>query len=206
MLATCVHRDWPVDTYLEPSHPLQQQLRMWFSEFVGSPIAHEAVDGCGSPAWAVSLTALAGGYRSAVLAPASSAAGAVAAAMREHPEFVGGSASEVTGIMRAVPGVLCKDGAEAVYAAALPDGRAVALKISDGGFRAGQVVLVAALKALGAETPAAGGTPAGTEALDRFGAIPVLGHGRPVGHIRPLDPLSARTTRSARTTEETPQP
>jgi L-asparaginase II len=115
-----------------------------------------------------------------------------------------------------VPGVLCKDGAEAVYAAALPDGRAVALKISDGGFRAGQVVLVAALKALGADTPAAGEATVDPDALDRdaldrdaldrLGTIPVLGHGRPVGHIRPLDPLSARTTRSARTTEETPQP
>ena len=38
--------------------------------------------------------------------------------------------------MRAVPGLVAKDGAEGVYVAALPDGRAVALKIADGGERA----------------------------------------------------------------------
>ena len=104
--------------------------------------------------------------------------------MRAHPEYVGGEESEVTALMRAVPGLLVKDGAEGVYAAALADGRAVAVKVADGGFRAGQVVLVAALRALGAaSTP---GADAG--ALARWGTVPVLGHGEPVGRIRPLVP------------------
>ena len=77
--------------------------------------------------------------------------------MRAHPEYVGGERSEVTGLMRAVPGLLVKDGAEGVYAAALPDGRAVAVKVADGGFRAGQAVLVAALRALGATSGRRGG-------------------------------------------------
>ena len=102
--------------------------------------------------------------------------------MRAHPEMVCGERSEVTGLMRAVPGLLVKDGAESVYAAALPDGRAVALKIADGGFRAGQVVLVAALRRLGVEDVPG----ADLAALDRWGNVPVLGHGEPVGRIRPL--------------------
>ena len=106
--------------------------------------------------------------------------------MRAHPEFVGGDASEVTGLMRAVPGLLVKDGAESVYAAALADGRAVAVKISDGGFRAGQVVLVAALQQLGAA--AEPGVDA--IALRRLGRVDVLGHGQPVGAIRALPLLS----------------
>ncbi len=48
---------------------------------------------------------------------------------------------------------MAKDGAEAVYAAALPDGRAVALKIEDGGQRARPPVMAAALRALGVDEP-----------------------------------------------------
>jgi L-asparaginase II len=108
----------------------------------------------------------------------------VADAMRAYPAYVCGEQSEVTGLMRAVPGLLLKDGAESVYAAALPDGRAVAVKVSDGGFRAGQVVLVAALRQLGVASEP--GVDA--EALERWGTVPVLGHGHPVGRIRPLVP------------------
>ena len=44
-----------------------------------------------------------------------------------------------------IPGLMAKDGAEGVFAAALPDGRAVAVKIADGGYRAAPPVLVDAL-------------------------------------------------------------
>jgi L-asparaginase II len=180
MLATCADRGWSTADYLEPDHPLQRELRAALEGMTGVRVTHEAVDGCGAPAWAIPLTALARAYRDAVLAPETSALGAVAGAMRAHPEYVCGEESEVTGLMRAVPGLLVKDGAEAVYAAALPDGRAVAVKIADGGFRAGQAVLVAALMAL----DAAAEPGADADALHRWGMVPVLGHGEPVGAVR----------------------
>jgi L-asparaginase II len=193
MLATCVNAGWDPATYLEPDQPLQQSLAAHLETCTGERVAHTAVDGCGAPAWAIPLTALAGAYRNAVIerrfgdylpddATTAGPLREVADAMRAHPEMVCGERSEVTGLMRSVPGLLVKDGAESVYAAALPDGRAVALKIADGGFRAGQVVLVAALRRLGVE-----GVPgADLAALDRWGSVPVLGHGEPVGRIRPL--------------------
>ena len=46
--------------------------------------------------------------------------------MTEHPEMVGGERRDVTALMRHVPGLMAKDGADGVFAAALPDGRAVA--------------------------------------------------------------------------------
>jgi L-asparaginase II len=182
MLATCVLRGWDTASYLEPEHPLQVELRSRLETLTGAPVAHTAVDGCGAPAWAISLTGLARAYRAAVLAPPGSDARAVADAMRAHPEYVCGEQSEVTGLMRAVPGLLVKDGAESVYAAALPDGRAVAVKVADGGFRAGQAVLVAALRELGA------GDEPGVDAsaFGAWGTVPVLGHGTPVGAVRPL--------------------
>ena len=75
---------------------------------------------------------------------------------------------------------IAKDGAEAVFAAALADGRAVALKIADGGQRARPVVMAEALRRDGVPTDA-GVDAAG---LDDTGRVPVLGAGEPVGEIR----------------------
>lgn len=184
MLATSVHQGWDVDSYRDPQSALQTALRDFVETTVGAPVVHTAVDGCGAPASAIPLRALARVYRAGVLAEPGSELGDVADAMRAHPEYVGGERSEVTGLMRAVPGLLVKDGAEGVYAAAMPGGRAVAVKVADGGYRAGQAVLVAALRALGAASE-----PGVDEReLDRLGSLPVLGHGDPVGRIRPLLP------------------
>ncbi|MDQ3096234.1 MAG: asparaginase, partial [Actinomycetota bacterium] len=60
-------------------------------------------------------------------------------------------------------------------------GRAVALKIDDGGGRACPVVMVEALRRLGVDSES--GVDA--EALYRIGEVAVLGGGRPVGELRP---------------------
>jgi L-asparaginase II len=80
--------------------------------------------------------------------------------------------------MRAVPGLMAKDGADGVYAAALPDGRAVAVKIADGGDRARPPVMIAALRALGVDVAVA--APLLEERI--------LGHGQPVGVVRAVRP------------------
>jgi L-asparaginase II len=93
--------------------------------------------------------------------------------MTSFPEMVGGDQRDVTVLMRAVPGLMAKDGADGVFAAALPDGRAVALKVADGGDRARPPVMVAALRALGVDVQAVGAL-----------SSPVLGHGARVGEVR----------------------
>ena len=94
--------------------------------------------------------------------------------MRAHPEYVCGEQSEVTGLMRAVPGLLLKDGAESVYArrpAGWP-GRGGEDRPTAGSGPA-RPVLVAALAALGAASE-----PASTRRRWSGGAtVPVLGHG-----------------------------
>ena len=72
--------------------------------------------------------------------------------MRQHPEMVAGEDRDVTALMRLVPGLLAKDGFEGVQLVGLPDGRAVAVKISDGGDRARMPVTVRVLAALGVDT------------------------------------------------------
>ena len=76
--------------------------------------------------------------------------------MRVHPVLVDGTGRFTTAVLAGVPGVLAKNGAEGVYAAALPDGSAFALKIDDGASRAAEVLAAGLLAHLGApgELPA----------------------------------------------------
>ncbi|MDP9220687.1 MAG: asparaginase, partial [Actinomycetota bacterium] len=185
MLATCVARGWDIASYLETSHPLQQGIAETTAELAGERVAATGVDGCGAPVLGISLTALASAFARIATAPADTPESLVAQANRSFPEYVGGTGRDVTKLISGVPGLIAKDGAEGVYAAALPDGRAVALKIADGAERARRPVLAAALQRLGVDAAVL------DELLDE--AV-VLGHGVPVGRIEPLD-LSAYTSR-----------
>lgn len=174
MLTTCVEAGWPTDGYLEPGHPLQQALATAVAELTGGPVAATAVDGCGAPLFAVTLRGLARAFARLVTAEPATPERLVADAMRAHPHLVGGTGREATDLLAGVPGLLTKDGAEGVFAAALPDGSAVALKIDDGGNRARTPVLVRELRRLGATGAV----------LDRLAEVPVLGGGREVGAVQ----------------------
>ncbi|MDP3712974.1 MAG: asparaginase [Mycobacteriales bacterium] len=171
MLATCALHGWPTDGYLAPDHPLQAALVAAVERQAGERVEHVAVDGCGAPQHALTLTGLARAF-GRLASGDGDAQARTAAAMRAHPGLVGGTDRDVTQLMEHVPGLVAKDGAEAVFAAGLPDGSAVAVKIADGGGRGRTPVLVAGLRALGVTD------------LDRWASSPVLGGGRPVGEAR----------------------
>jgi L-asparaginase II len=175
MLATCVHNGWDLESYLHVDHPLQQRITEMVPQLAGEEASFIGVDGCGAPAHALSLTGLARAFRSVALAPSSSAAGQVATAIRQHPEMLGGPTRDITLLIQGVPGLMGKDGAEGVFAIALPDGRAIALKISDGANRARPPVMKFALQTLGVDVSAVD-----PRAFDSV----IFGHGKPVGSVR----------------------
>ena len=175
MLACCAANDWPTATYLDVDHPLQVHLRETVEELCGEKVATIGVDGCGAPLFALSLVGVARGFVRVATATEGAEA-TVANAMRTHPELVGGTGRDVTALLRAVPGLVAKDGAEACYAAATSDGRAVAFKLDDGGGRGRSPVMVAALRALGVVVEG--------EGIAEAAAPAVLGGGHPVGEIR----------------------
>lgn len=144
MLATCVANGWDTASYLEPDHPLQRVIRGTVEELTGVPVEVATVDGCGAPLLSTTLTGLARAFRLLAVA-ADGPERTVADAVRAHPELVSGSSRDEAALLRAVPGAIAKAGAEAVYAVALRDGRAVALKVEDGSPRARPVVMAAAL-------------------------------------------------------------
>ncbi|MEW2497996.1 asparaginase [Streptomyces nodosus] len=174
MLAVCALRGWPLDSYLDPGHPLQQLIHSVVEEAAGEPVAAVGTDGCGAPLMAISLTGLARAFRSFALAAPGTAERRVADAMRAHPEYVAGTRRPDTWLMRELPGTLSKMGAEAVQAVALPDGRALAFKVDDGATRALGPVLSRALTLMGVDAPV----------VERLGRAPLLGGGREVGEIR----------------------
>ena len=172
-LATCVARGWDTTAYRELDHPLQRAVWSTVEELTDARVSAVAPDGCGAPVLAIPLTGLARAFGRLAAAEEGSDERRVADAMRAHPEMVGGTGRDVTALMAATPGLVAKDGAEAVYAVGLPDGRGVALKVVDGATRARPVVMAAVLRYLGVETTA-------YAALED---APVLGHGRPVGAV-----------------------
>ena len=169
MLATCVANGWDPASYRDPQHPLQLRVRTTIAELTGDEPLPVVVDGCGAPAFSATVTGVARAYARIAAAPVGSAEQRVATAMRDHPWHVGGTGTLVTRLGLAVPGLIAKNGAEGGFTAALPDGRALAVKVLDGSPRPLPALVAALLRALGVDAPA---------------ADPVLGGREPVGAVR----------------------
>lgn len=175
MLASCVAAGWPIETYTRPDHPLQVRIRETIEELTGEKVAHTGIDGCGAPLYGFGLAGLARAFRTLLLAPEGSPERRLVDAVRTHPAWTSGTDRDESALIGGVPGLFAKSGAEGCYAAALPDGRTVALKLEDGGQRARPVVMAHALRRLGLASPV----------LDEQVSAAVYGGGQPVGEIRP---------------------
>ena len=169
MLATCVINGWPTDSYLDPTHPLQLAIKAEVENMSGEKVALTSVDGCGAPLFLFSLLGLARAVRALTIS-ADPVHQTVAQACRDYPEMVSGPGRLATRMMQNIPGLFMKDGAEAINVASLPDGRTLAIKISDGNQRAMPAITAAALAHFGVDAH----------------EVPVvtLGAGQPIGPIR----------------------
>ena len=187
MLATCATAGWSAASYLQPGHPLQLRLRDTVERQSGETVTAMGMDGCGAPLFALSLTGLARAYHSMIAAAPGSAERQVADGMRAYPDWTAGTNRPESALMRAVPGLLAKGGAEGVLAFALADGWAATIKIEDGTARALPALAVALLRQLRPDACAS----ADAAELDRIGTVPVHGGGQVVGQVRPLLPATA---------------
>lgn len=172
MLLTCQAQHWSIDDYLRADHPLQVAIAGTIAELSGEDPPFVGVDGCGAPAHGLSLVGLATAFSAL-----AREGGPIPRSMRSHPELVGGAGRGVTLLMEAMPELMAKDGADGVLAAALPDGRAVALKLADGAVAPRVPVLLAALERSGVDVSRA----------SHLRTAPVMGGGRPVGELRAVE-------------------
>lgn len=178
---------WPVETYWQPDHPIQQLALGTVATLCDTPVGRiaTATDGCGVVTFGLPLRALALAFArladpSGVAEPLRGALVRVRDAMSAHPELIAGERRELdTALMRAAPArVVSKGGAEGVQAVGLLAGSrgkgagaaGVAVKIEDGdrARRGRNVVTVEALRQLGVLDDAA------LERLADFASPPVL--------------------------------
>lgn len=134
--------------YIDPSHPVQQDILHAFAEICQIPVdeVHLGVDGCSAPNFAVPLYNSALAFArlcdpSGLPDKRAQACHAIAEAMMAHPDMVGGPDNFDTLLMQALPGKLvCKGGAEGYQAFGLMPGAlgpgspalGISLKVSDG--------------------------------------------------------------------------
>ncbi len=163
MLAVCVHEGLPIETYLEPSHPLQQRILEIMAEVMRVPVGGIVLgtDGCSLPTFAAPIAAFARSWATLAnpeAAPAGQGRGhavalrRLAAAMVEVPENVAGTGEFVTDLMALAGGrVIAKSGAEGLICLALPGrGRGIAVRVLDGSFRAQPPVVLELLRQMDA--------------------------------------------------------
>ncbi|WP_309065190.1 asparaginase [Microbacterium sp.] len=183
MLRACVATGWATEGYLDPAHPLQVHIREVVERLTGEKIAHTAIDGCGAPVHAMSLTGLARGVHRIGSASERSpfalhrVAGTLVRAVREHPWTIAGPGAPDTVAIESL-GVFAKHGAEGVMVMVAPNGTTVALKMLDGSGRAVTVVAATLLARAGA----LGDTQVAE--LEANLRLDILGGGEPVGRIR----------------------
>jgi L-asparaginase II len=170
MLALCRAHGWRSDGYRHEGHRVQRAMAAAHAEVAEIDVASmpTAVDGCGVLTFALSLERTAHAFARIERVPGGKT---VAAAIRAHPELVGGDRQADTELMRALPGWIAKGGAEGLMCAASPDGVGVAVKVADGSTRAHRPALAAILARIGVELPP-------------FERVPVTNaHGDTVGEI-----------------------
>ena len=182
MLRACVATGWPTDGYLDPAHPLQVHIRDVIERLTGEKVAHTAIDGCGAPVYALTLTGLVRAIHRIGAASDRSpfalhrVAGSLVKAVKEHPWTIDGPGRPDTIAIEKL-GVFAKGGAEGVMVMVAPDGTTVALKMLDGAARATTIVAATLLARAGALSDADVASLADALSLE------VLGGGTEVGRI-----------------------
>ncbi len=184
MLRACVATGWATDGYLDVAHPLQAHIRDVIERLTGEKVAHTAIDGCGAPVYALTLTGLTRSIHRIGAASDRSpfalhrVAGSLVRAVRESPWTIEGPGRPDT-IATEKLGVFTKGGAEGVMVMVAPNGTTVGLKMLDGAPRASTIVAATLLARAGALSEA--------DVAGLAAALPlsVLGGGVDVGVIRP---------------------
>ncbi|MGJ4843010.1 asparaginase [Leifsonia sp. Le1] len=183
MLLACMVNGWPTESYLDPQHPMQQQVRDVVERLTGDKVVATGIDGCGAPVFAMALSTLARGIqRIATASEGSPFALYRNAATLKNAVLANGWAIDGPGRANTLVidelGVFAKLGAEGVMVMAAPDGTTVALKILDGSLRAASIVALSLLADAGAIERQA------VDAIAPRLDLAVYGRGEQVGEIR----------------------
>ena len=166
MLITCQQNGWDMKTYLDLNHPLQVAIKNEIEVLAGEKVSAVSVDGCGAPLFAISLIGLARAISNLVKSK-NDIYKQIVLACTKYPELVAGDGRLTTRMMKAVPDLFMKEGAEGVQVCALSDGRVIAIKIIDGSWRPVAPIIMEIFKRWGVDMP--------DESVKIYGGASVIG-------------------------------
>ena len=155
-LAYCVQHGLPLESYLDPTHRLQQEVRDSVAHFADMH-PHDlkmGIDGCSAPNYAMPLSRLALSYARLAQGAESiqygSALMTLRDAMTQHPELVSGTGRNDLAFMQTAPDDwVAKIGADGVQVIGVRSaGLGIALKIADGNMHALYTAAVTVLRQL----------------------------------------------------------
>jgi len=202
MLLACQANDWPLDTYLDSHHPLHVRVREVVENFTEESVQLTGIDGCGTPVYSMSLTALARGIGRISSAPSrigslikthardlDAHAAHLVAAILANGWALDGPGRANTAVIEQL-GIVAKFGAEGLIVLSTQEGASVAVKVLDGDGRAATLIGLQLLVS--------------TDILKQADVDPVLpslglavfGGGVPVGAIRVSSAVGADCHRS----------
>lgn len=129
-------------SYLEAGHPLQAAALTAIESYIGERVTHSAIDGCGMPLHAVSVTGLATG-----MARLTASGHPIVAAVRANPWALDGAGRANTTVIERT-GAIAKGGFEGVLVIATEQA-AVAVKVLDGSPRVATLVALSLMARAG---------------------------------------------------------
>ena len=157
MLASCLIKGYPLNSYIDPKHPLQQEIKQIIADICVYPKddIHIGIDGCSVPVFGMAVYNMALGFArfaNPEFLPEKyrTAADRIFSAMNHHPEMVAGTDGFCTELMKATHGRLIgKIGAQGVYCIGIKEPKlGIALKIEDGMLGMASVAAMQVLKEL----------------------------------------------------------
>jgi len=156
MLAICQNSNFPLSSYLQRNHPVQELILNKVADLLKMPAAEfiAARDDCGAPTYFMQLGQIAALY--AKLASGNSLElERILRAMTHHPGLIAGDNHFDTELVRLTAGELVsKSGAEGVQCVArVGEGLGLAIKVADGAKRAKYAVATQLLKQMGWISP-----------------------------------------------------
>lgn len=174
-LRACVAAGWPLETYLDPEHPLQRRVIEFVSEIGDHPVEPVGVDGCGAPVLRTTVRAMATMFARLATDPGMSE---VFTAMHRYPALVAANGQGDTEIA-ITTNAAAKGGAQGCVGVGVASRFGVAVKSWDGIAQVAHLAAASALERLGVLSSTA------SQALEPIVHPPVLGGGRPVGRFEP---------------------
>ncbi len=174
-LAACQARGWPIETYLDPEHPLQVKIQDFVSKLGDYPTGPVGVDGCGAPVLRTTVRAMAVMFSRL---GTDNRLSEVFQAMHRFPSLVSGVGNGDASIAIATNSA-AKRGALGCIGIAVHQQFGVAAKSWDGSDQVAAMAAAVALKLVG------GFTPAIERSLSDVTGRLIEGGGQPVGRLEP---------------------